>query len=43
MSLADLLGRIIHAPYETPVFAIITILGLPFFLYVVRKGGQLRL
>lgn len=42
MSLADLLGRTIHAPYETPVAAIITILGLPFFLYVVRKGGQLR-
>ncbi|PYZ97617.1 iron ABC transporter [Alteribacter lacisalsi] len=40
MLLADTLGRTIHAPYETPVAAIIAILGLPFFLWVVRKGGR---
>ncbi|WLR43827.1 iron ABC transporter permease [Bacillus carboniphilus] len=40
MLLADLLGRTIHAPYETPVAAIVSILGLPFFLFVVHKGGR---
>lgn len=38
--LADLLGRTINAPYETPVAAIVSILGLPFFLLIVRKGGK---
>ncbi|PPA69583.1 FecCD family ABC transporter permease [Jeotgalibacillus proteolyticus] len=38
MLLADTAGRLINAPYETPVAAIVAIAGLPFFLYVVRKG-----
>ncbi|GMA52251.1 ferrichrome ABC transporter permease [Alicyclobacillus contaminans] len=38
MSLADTLGRVISAPYETPVIAIIAVFGLPFFLFVVRRG-----
>ncbi|CAM4409922.1 iron ABC transporter permease [Paenibacillus alkaliterrae] len=38
MMMADMLGRTLYAPYETPVVAIIAILGLPFFLFVVRKG-----
>lgn len=40
MLLADTLGRTINAPYETPVVAIVAMLGLPFFLFVVRKGGK---
>lgn len=40
MLLADTLGRTIHAPYETPVAAIVAILGLPFFLFIVQKGGK---
>lgn len=40
MLLADTLGRTINAPYETPVSAIIAILGLPFFLLIVHKGGK---
>ncbi|WNS74987.1 iron ABC transporter permease [Bacillus sp. DTU_2020_1000418_1_SI_GHA_SEK_038] len=40
MLFADTLGRTIHAPYETPVIAIVAILGLPFFLIIVRKGGR---
>jgi iron complex transport system permease protein len=40
MLLADTLGRTVNAPYETPIAAIIAIMGLPFFLLVVRKGGQ---
>lgn len=37
--LADTAGRTINAPYETPVAAIVAILGLPFFLWIVKKGG----
>lgn len=40
MMLADLTGRIINAPYETPVAAIIAILGLPFFLVIIHRGGK---
>ncbi|GGD11897.1 FecCD family ABC transporter permease [Pontibacillus salipaludis] len=39
MLVADTAGRTINAPYETPVAAIIALLGLPFFLYIVKKGG----
>ncbi len=39
MVLADLAGRLINAPFETPVVAITALIGLPFFLIVVRKGG----
>jgi len=40
MLLADTLGRAMNAPYETPVAAIVAMLGLPFFLFVVRRGGK---
>jgi iron complex transport system permease protein len=40
MLLAETLGRTINAPYETPVVAIAAMLGLPFFLFVVRRGGK---
>ncbi|MBO9129490.1 iron ABC transporter permease [Bacillus sp. 165] len=40
MLLADTLGRTISAPYEAPVAALIAIMGLPFFLFIVRKGGK---
>lgn len=40
MLLAETLGRTINAPYETPVVAIASVLGLPFFLFVVRRGGK---
>lgn len=29
-----------NAPFETPVAAIVAIMGLPFFLVIVRKGGK---
>ncbi|WP_027954580.1 FecCD family ABC transporter permease [Halobacillus kuroshimensis] len=38
--LADTLARIINAPYETPVAAIVAVLGLPFFLFVIQKKGS---
>ncbi|WPP43090.1 iron ABC transporter permease [Paenibacillus hunanensis] len=40
MVFADMLARTIHAPFETPVAAILSIMGLPFFLLIVRKGVQ---
>lgn len=40
MLFADMLGRTMNAPYETPVAAIVAMMGLPFFLFVVRKGGK---
>ncbi|KZE38687.1 iron ABC transporter [Bhargavaea cecembensis] len=39
MILADLAGRTLNAPFETPVVAITALIGLPFFLMIVRKGG----
>ncbi|WP_435367743.1 FecCD family ABC transporter permease [Mesobacillus subterraneus] len=40
MLLADTIGRTINAPYETPIYAVVSMLGLPFFLFVVHKGGR---
>lgn len=40
MLLADTVARTINAPYETPVAAIVAFIGLPFFLFVVHKGGK---
>ncbi|GGH31333.1 FecCD family ABC transporter permease [Paenibacillus segetis] len=40
MLFADTLGRTINSPYETPVAAIVAMMGLPFFLFIVRKGGK---
>ena len=37
---ADLIARMVNPPFETP-FGIITLIGIPFFLYLFRKGGQL--
>lgn len=38
--IADILARMIEPPYETPVGAITTIIGVPFFLYLVRSGRR---
>lgn len=34
---ADLLGRIINKPYETPLGVIFAVIGVPYFLYLARK------
>lgn len=39
MLFADTVGRTLNAPFETPVAAIVAMLGLPFFLLIVRRGG----
>ncbi|MFC0274752.1 FecCD family ABC transporter permease [Metabacillus herbersteinensis] len=40
MILADTIARNINAPYETPVVAIVAVMGIPFFLIIVRKWGK---
>lgn len=37
MVLADVASRLVNPPYETPVGALIAILGVPFFLYLIRR------
>jgi iron complex transport system permease protein len=40
MLLADTLARTVSAPYETPIAVVVSMIGLPFFLVIVRKGGK---
>lgn len=40
MLLADTVSRTLNAPYETPLAALVAVIGLPFFLIIVRKGGR---
>ncbi len=41
--IADTLARTIHAPFETPVAAVVAVMGLPFFLFITRQGGKASL
>ncbi len=34
---ADLAGRLINKPYETPIGIIFAVVGVPYFLYLARK------
>lgn len=34
---ADLVGRLINKPYETPLGVIFALIGVPYFLYLARK------
>lgn len=35
--LADFAARMVRPPYETPIGALIALIGVPFFLYLARK------
>lgn len=37
---ADLAGRLINKPYETPIGIIFSIIGVPYFLYLTRRQGR---
>ncbi len=39
LMLADLASRLVNAPYETPITAVLAVCSYPVFLFVVRKGG----
>lgn len=34
---ADLVGRLINKPYETPIGIIFAVIGVPYFLYLARR------
>lgn len=34
---ADVIGRVINRPFETPIGIIFSLIGVPFFLYLVKK------
>ncbi|WP_409290387.1 FecCD family ABC transporter permease [Peribacillus sp. SCS-37] len=38
LAAADLGARMINPPYETPIGVITAVIGVPFFLYLVRSG-----
>lgn len=40
MVIADLCARMMNPPNETPIGALIAVIGVPFFLYIARKGGK---
>lgn len=40
MVLADLGARTLNPPFEIPIGALISLVGVPFFLYVARKQGR---
>lgn len=37
---SDIVGRMVNAPFETPVGAITALIGVPYFLYLARKEGR---
>ncbi|QNN74458.1 iron ABC transporter permease [Vagococcus carniphilus] len=39
---SDYLSRILNYPFETPISVVIAFLGVPIFLYLVRKGTNMR-
>ncbi len=40
---ADAMARLVNPPFETPVGVITSLIGVPFFLYLARKGGKFSL
>ena len=41
LSLCDVLSRFINYPFETPIGVVTALIGVPFFLYLIRmKGGR---
>jgi len=43
LALCDILARFVNYPFETPVGVITSIIGVPFFLYLIKtRGGAQR-
>jgi len=41
LAICDVLARLVNPPFETPIGVITAMIGIPFFLYLIRKkGGQ---
>jgi iron complex transport system permease protein len=39
LALADIFSRFLNYPFETPIGVVTSLIGVPFFLYLVRKRG----
>ncbi|MGN1385605.1 MAG: FecCD family ABC transporter permease [Bacillus sp. (in: firmicutes)] len=39
LALCDVISRFINFPFETPIGVITALIGVPFFLYLIRKHG----
>lgn len=39
LALADVASRFLNAPFETPIGVVTALVGVPFFLYLIRKRG----
>ncbi|WAA09184.1 FecCD family ABC transporter permease [Fervidibacillus albus] len=39
LSLCDLISRYLNFPYETPIGVVTAMIGVPFFLYLIRTRG----
>ncbi|WP_077616691.1 FecCD family ABC transporter permease [Caenibacillus caldisaponilyticus] len=43
LALSDLLSRFLNYPYETPIGVVTSLIGVPFFLYLIyKRGGEKR-
>ena len=43
LALCDVANRFINFPFETPVGVVTALIGVPFFLYLIRtRGGERR-
>ena len=42
LALCDLISRYVNFPFETPIGVVTAVIGVPFFLYLIRKKGGER-
>ncbi|OCS85134.1 FecCD family ABC transporter permease [Caryophanon tenue] len=42
LTVCDLISRYINFPFETPIGVVTALIGVPFFLYLIRKKGGER-
>ncbi|MGX7014340.1 FecCD family ABC transporter permease [Vagococcus silagei] len=43
LALADVISRVVNPPFEMPVGVVTALVGVPYFLYLIRRnGGQQR-
>lgn len=41
LALCDVISRFVNYPFETPIGVVTSLIGIPFFLYLIRrKGGE---
>jgi len=39
LAVCDIISRFVHYPFETPIGVVTTLVGIPFFLYLIKKRG----